>query len=144
MLVVKHLSNNARTPIRSTPGSIGYDLFAAEDKVVPAHGRTLVPTDLQIKIPPGCYGRIAPRSSLALISFVDVGAGVIDPDYRGNVGVVLFNFSNEKYYVSTGDRIAQLILEQALTPEVREIGRDEELDETERGWNGFGSTNARM
>ena len=70
----------------------------------------------EIALPPGCYGRIAPRSGLAIKKFIDVGAGVIDADYRGEVGVILFNFSDSDFMVNMGDRIAQLILEKNKTP----------------------------
>lgn len=66
-----------------------------------------------------------------------LGAGVIDPDYRGNVGVVLFNHSSKDFVVNVGDRIAQLILERVATPDVKEVT---ELDDTERASGGFGST----
>lgn len=68
---------------------------------------------------------------------INVGAGVIDPDYRGNLGIVLFNHGNEDYQIRAGDRIAQLILECIITPDVEELPS---LDETERGANGFGSS----
>lgn len=68
---------------------------------------------------------------------IDVGAGVVDYDYRGNVGVILFNLSENDFAVKTGDRVAQLILERISTPEVVEV---EDLEETERGAGGFGST----
>lgn len=70
---------------------IGFDLSSAYDVVVPAHGKAIVKTDLSIAIPPETYARIAPRSGLAVKNFIDTGAGVVDYDYRGNVGVVLFN-----------------------------------------------------
>jgi dUTP pyrophosphatase len=79
----------------------------------------------------------APRSGLALKNFIDVGAGVIDCDYRGAVGVLLFNFSDEPFKVRTGDRIAQLIIERISTPEVVIV---DELPSTGRGAGGFGST----
>ena len=94
-------------------------------------------TDLSIAIPLGTYARVAPRSGLAWKSFIDVGAGVVDYDYRGNVGAILFNHGDSDFVVKTGDRVAQLILEQIVTPEVIEC---EELEETERGAGGFGST----
>ena len=98
--------------VRSTVGAAGYDLAAAESAVVPAHSQCLVKTGLAIAIPPDCYGRVAPRSGLALKKFIDVGAGVIDSDYRGELGVVLFNFGKENVIVHMGDRIAQLIFEK--------------------------------
>lgn len=79
----------------------------------------------------------APRSGLAAKHSIDVGAGVVDHDYRGNVGVILFNFSDKDFQVSVGDRIAQLILERIMTPPVVEV---DELDATTRGAGGFGST----
>ena len=80
---------------------------------------------------------IAPRSGLAVKHFIDVGAGVVDFDYRGNVGVVLFNHSEEDFVVTKGDRVAQLILESISMASVEEVL---ELDDTTRGASGFGST----
>jgi dUTP pyrophosphatase len=80
---------------------------------------------------------IAPRSGLAWKHFIDVGAGVIDEDYRGNVGVILFNHADADFEVKRGDRIAQLVLERISTPEVIEV---ESLDDTVRAGGGFGST----
>jgi len=71
--------------------------FSAYDYTIPALGKVLAKTDIQIALPDGCYGRVAPRSGLAHKHFIDVGAGVIDQDYRGNVGVILFNFGSEKF-----------------------------------------------
>lgn len=79
----------------------------------------------------------APRSSLAWKHSIDVGAGVIDSDYRGNVGVILFNFSDEAFQINTKDRIAQLIIEKISTPEIQQV---DELPQTIRGEGGFGST----
>uniref|UniRef100_A0A2K6SRV1 Deoxyuridine 5'-triphosphate nucleotidohydrolase n=1 Tax=Saimiri boliviensis boliviensis TaxID=39432 RepID=A0A2K6SRV1_SAIBB len=67
----------------------GYDLYSAYDYTIPPMEKALVKTDIQIALPSGCYGRVAPRSGLAEKHFIDVGAGVIDEDYRGNVGVAL-------------------------------------------------------
>ena len=94
-------------------------------------------TGLSISFPAGLYARIAPRSGLALKKFIDVGVGVVDADYRGEVGVVLFNHGDQDFEVKMGDRIAQLILEKISTPEVEEVSR---LDSTVRGSGGFGST----
>ena len=75
---------------------------AVEAAVVPAHGKCLVKTGLEIALPPGCYGRIAPRSGLTIKKFIDVGAGVVDTDYRGEVGVILFNFSDSGFHCEYG------------------------------------------
>ena len=123
--------------LRGTSGSAGYDLAAAQSAVVPAHGKCLVKTGLSMALPPGCYGRIAPRSGLAWRKFIDVGAGVIDADYRGELGVILFNFGEEDFVINMGDKVAQLIFEKIKTPAIRETN---DLEDTERGDRGFGST----
>lgn len=137
MLQVKRLSPDATLPVRGSEFSAGLDLSSAEDCVVPARGKCVVRTDLAIAIPPYTYGRIAPRSGLAAKHFIDVGAGVIDSDYRGPVNVVLFNHGKKDFDIAKGDRIAQLILEKILLPVVVETNI---LDKTIRGTDGFGST----
>ncbi|KAJ4770938.1 Deoxyuridine 5'-triphosphate nucleotidohydrolase family [Rhynchospora pubera] len=137
LLKIKKLSPNAVVPSRASTLSAGYDLSSAVEAVVPARGKALVPTDLSISIPEGTYARIAPRSGLAWKHSIDVGAGVIDADYRGPVGVILFNHSDTDFAVKQGDRIAQMIIEQIMTPDVVEV---EDLDATVRGECGFGST----
>ena len=97
----------------------------------------MVKTGLAIAIPENTYARIAPRSGLAVKNFLDTGAGVVDYDYRGEVGVVLFNHAEVDYEVKVGDRIAQLILERISMADCVEA---EELFDTERGVGGFGST----
>ncbi|KAG2536186.1 deoxyuridine 5'-triphosphate nucleotidohydrolase [Panicum virgatum] len=137
LLKVKKLSDKAVLPSRGSALAAGYDLSSAAEMVVPARGKALVPTDLSIAIPEGTYARVAPRSGLALKHSIDVGAGVIDADYRGPVGVILFNHSDADFAVKPGDRIAQMIIEVIATPEVAEV---EDLDATVRGEGGFGST----
>ncbi len=136
-LYVKRLSSSATLPIRGSAGAAGYDLSSASDSVVPARGKALIPTDLSICVPSGTYGRIAPRSGLAWKNSIDVGAGVIDEDYRGPVGIILFNHSDLDFNIKKGDRIAQLILEKIQIAPVKEVA---DLDETKRGSDGFGST----
>ena len=92
VLKIVKLSDNAITPTRGSKLAAGYDLYSAYDYVIPSKGKQLCKTDIQIACPDGCYGRVAPRSGLTHKHFIDVGAGVIDQDYRGNVGVILFNF----------------------------------------------------
>lgn len=114
-----------------------FSLISAYDIVVPARGKAIVKTDIQIELPEGCYGRIAPRSGLAAKNFIDIGAGVIDEDYRGNIGVVMFNHADTDFKVAKGDRIAQLICERIFYPTLEEC---KELTDTTRGAGGFGST----
>jgi dUTP pyrophosphatase len=136
-LNVKLLSDFAIIPTRSSPLAAGYDLYSAYDTVIPARGRSVVKTDISISIPLNTYARIAPRSGLASKHFIGVGAGVVDGDYRGPVGVVLFNHSEEDFVIKSGHRIAQLILENITMVDIDVV---HEHDITSRGSGGFGST----
>ncbi|KAF9534955.1 dUTPase-like protein [Crepidotus variabilis] len=136
-LLVKRHSEKAKIPTRGSALAAGYDLYSAESKIIPAHGKALVDTQISIAVPVGTYGRVAPRSGLASKFMIDTGAGVIDADYRGIVFVLLFNLSDKDFQVQEGDRVAQLILERVYTPDVLEV---EDLEETIRGAGGFGST----
>ncbi|XP_071003094.1 deoxyuridine 5'-triphosphate nucleotidohydrolase-like isoform X1 [Oncorhynchus clarkii lewisi] len=137
VLKFSKLSEHATAPTRGSAKAAGYDLFSAYDYSIGPMDKAIVKTDIQIAVPSGCYGRVAPRSGLAAKHFIDVGAGVVDEDYRGNVGVVLFNFSKETFDVKKGDRVAQLVCERICYPDLQEL---KTLDETERGAGGFGST----
>uniref|UniRef100_A0A8C8GLK8 Deoxyuridine 5'-triphosphate nucleotidohydrolase n=2 Tax=Oncorhynchus tshawytscha TaxID=74940 RepID=A0A8C8GLK8_ONCTS len=137
VLKFSKLSEHATAPTRGSAKAAGYDLFSAYDYSIGPMDKAIVKTDIQIAVPSGCYGRVAPRSGLAAKHFIDVGAGVVDEDYRGNVGVVLFNFSKETFEVKKGDRVAQLVCERICYPDLQEL---KSLDETERGAGGFGST----
>merc|ERR1712224_1030037 len=133
-LQVKKLSEHAKIPVRGSAGAAGYDLYSAKDCVIPARGKGLVPTDISIAIPYGTYARIAPRSGLAWKNSIDTGG--VDYDYRGPVGVILFNHSDNDFVVNKGDRVAQMVLERIVTPEIEEVL---ELSDTTRGAGGFGS-----
>ena len=102
------LSEHTTAPTKGSARAAGYDLYSAYDCPVPPMETVLVKTDIQIALPSGCYGRVAPRSGLAAEPFIDVGAGVIDEYYRGNVGVVLFNFGKEKFEVKSLNCTAHL------------------------------------
>ena len=136
-LNVKKLVPEAKLPTKGSLHAAGYDLYASKGTKVDAKQKILVSTGISMEIPEGCYGRIAPRSGLAVKNFIDVGAGVIDSDYRGEVKVLLFNFSSDDFEVKEGDRIAQLIIEYVAPTNITEIT---ELNETSRGEGGFGST----
>lgn len=124
-------------PIRATNRSAGADLVCLEAFTLGPGERKLVPTGLIVEIPPGWYGRVAPRSGLAANHGVDVLAGVIDSDYRAEVRVLMINFGDAPVSFSAGARIAQLIIERAALCDY--VWADE-LSETERGDGGFGST----
>jgi dUTP pyrophosphatase len=136
---VKKLSTLAHLPQKGSPGSAGYDLHSAYDYKVPARGKEMVKTDLAISVPQGTYGRIAPRSGLAWKNSIDVGAGVIDRDYTGNVQIVLYNHSNDDFVIKAGNRVAQLILEK-IVDDAQLVEIKEDLDITLRNSGGFGST----
>lgn len=132
-------SDKARVPTKGSKLAAGYDIYASEAGIVPAHGQGMIKTDLTVIVPVGTYGRIAPRSGLAAKHGISTGAGVVDADYRGEIKIILFNHSDQDFDITQGDRIAQLVLEKILLTDVEEITL-EQLDETERGSGGFGST----
>jgi len=110
---VKKLSAKARVPTKGTARAAEHDLYANEGTDVPARGQAIVGTGIAIGLPHNTYGRIAPRSSLAVKDRLMTNAGVIDSDYRGEVKVVLANLGDEPYQVEKGDRIVQLIIEKS-------------------------------
>jgi dUTP pyrophosphatase len=150
------LKPQAILPTRSRVGDAGYDLFACESAIIPPLERRVIPIGIAIEIPEGYYGRIAPRSGLAVKKGIDVLAGVVDSGYRDEIGVVLINLnqiieskspsatayknlfgSSNSFSISKGDRIAQLIIEKYYDIEWEEKN---ELNISDRGQNGFGST----
>ena len=134
---IKKLSEQAKIPTQGSKHAAGYDLYAAEEVLVNTLGRKLVKTNISISIPEGYYGRIAPRSGLAYKNGIDVLAGVIDSDYRGELKVILINLSDQEQSIENGDRIAQLVFQQVekVALELAEV-----LADTERGEGGFGHT----
>lgn len=122
-------------PFYATPGAAGLDLVSPQPMALHPGARGLIRLGWRVEIELGWYGRIAPRSGLAWKDGIDVLAGVIDADYRGELGVILINFGQDIKYIQTGDRIAQMIIERcgcAL------VGRNR-LSDSERA-GGFGST----
>jgi len=134
---IKKLKESATIPTRATDTDAGYDLYADQQGLIPAGERAIVGTNIAIAIPPGYYGRVAPRSGLAVKKGIDVLAGVVDSGYRGEVGVVLQNLSKEDFLFKKGDRVAQLIIEQCFSVGWVEL---DELEESIRSDGGFGST----
>lgn len=137
-LPVKKLTPTATIPSRGSKEAAGLDLFLDQDSLVIHSGkRVLAPTGIAVAIPSGHYGRIAPRSGISFKQGVDVLAGVIDSDYRGELKVLLLNTDRMTHIFRRGDRIAQLILEKISIEEPVEV---QDLDDTARGAGGFGST----
>ncbi|MEQ8308104.1 MAG: dUTP diphosphatase [Hoeflea sp.] len=137
VLEVKRLTPTASLPTRGSEQAAGLDLYADESRPILAGRSQIISTGISVMIPEGHYGRVAPRSGLAAKHEIDVLAGVIDSDYRGEIKVILHNLGYKTFPVQRGERIAQLILEKISIPEVVEV---ENLDITERGDGGFGST----
>jgi len=134
---VSKLSLHAIIPTRGSEYSAGIDLYSPISGTLQPLQRLLVPLDISIRLPEQTFGHILPRSGLALKYGIHVGAGVIDEDYRGNVGVLLFNLSDKPFEFNKGDRIAQMVVKKY---EKVEIDKVEMLDETKRGNGGFGSS----
>ena len=145
---------NAKEPFRANPSDAGYDLFSTQYETLEPFQRKLISTGINIEIPEGFYGRVAPRSGLACKKGVDVMAGVIDSGYRGEIKVLLINFSFEGYNlkpnaleamfgsinkinIKPGDRIAQLIIEKCHSAEWKSVNS---LEKSKRGEKGFGSS----
>ena len=133
--VVVH--NPKHLPRRQSTCAAGFDLVTTKDVSVPARGSTIVDTGVALALPPGHYGRIAGRSSLAFKHDVTAFEGTIDEDYRGPVKVKLFNHSDETFEATALTRIAQLIVQPVVTPQWDMV---DVLADTERGDGGFGST----
>jgi dUTP pyrophosphatase len=137
IIKVKTLSENAKMPAYATPGSAGVDLCSAVSLTIDP-GK-LVKTNLSLEMPPNIEAQIRSRSGLAIKNgiFVLNAPGTIDSDYRGDVGVILANFSEEAFDVKIGDRIAQMVFAKVIKPDFSEAA---ELSTTERGAGGFGHT----
>lgn len=137
MIKIKLLNNNAKIPERAHQTDAGADLFSTEDVWIFANERKVVSTGVSLEIPEGYYGRVAPRSGLAVKKGIDVLAGVIDSSYRGEIKVVLLNTDKEDFEIKKGDKIAQLIIEKHYNFDFEVV---KNLESTDRGDKGFGSS----
>jgi dUTP pyrophosphatase len=143
LFVVKQ-NPDAVIPSRVSSGSVGYDLSSCSDITIPSRERRVVPTGLLVRVPDGYYGRVAPKSGLSVKKCIDIGAGVIDQDYDGLLGIVVINNSPAEIQIKKHDKIAQLVLEKCITPEVECVEKLPEYiprgaSSVSRGANGFGS-----
>lgn len=138
---VKRLAHGAGLPLPAyaTSGAAGMDVVSAEEVTIPPGARHAVATGLALAIPQGYEIQVRPRSGLALKHGVTVPntPGTIDSDYRGELKVILINHGTEPFAIARGDRVAQLVLAPVVQAAWEEV---EELDATERGEGGFGST----
>src|SRR5215210_4862405 len=141
-LEIRLLNADAVPPARTRRGDAGYDLRATERVSIPQEGRRLVGTGVAVALPEGVAGLVTPRSGLAIEHGLGVlnAPGLIDPNYRGEIKVILHNTSERRYTVEIGDRIAQLLLVPYWAPELAVV---EQLRSTDRGTGGFGSSGRR-
>lgn len=137
---VKKLNKDLPLPSYQTEGSSGLDLHASEDCLLVSGDFKMVPTGIALEIPFEYEGQVRPRSGLAAKSGIGVlnSPGTIDSDYRGEIKVILFNFSKEDFKIKKGDRIAQLIISRVERIDLVEVN---DLESTKREDGGFGSTN---
>jgi dUTP diphosphatase len=137
LLRFKRLDSRATLPSRGSASAAGLDIHAIEDLTIQPGERALARTGLAVAIPEGYYGRLAPRSGLATKNGLDVLAGVIDADYRGEIRCLLYNTGDEAIHLPAQSKVCQLIIEKIITPTA--VWADE-ISETDRGSGGFGST----
>lgn len=135
----KKLNDLATLPRYANPGDAGMDLTSVENTWIRPGERVLVRTGLAVLLPPNYEAQVRPRSGLALKNGITVlnAPGTIDSGYRGEIGVILYNTSTTPFEVQVGTRIAQLVVAPVTTVSVLEV---RELDDTERGTGGFGSS----
>jgi len=138
-LIVSKLSPLGIIPIRGSDYAAGIDLYSPISATIQPLERLLVPLDIAIELPKRTFGHILPRSGLALKNGIHIGAGVIDEDYRGNIGVLLFNLGDQPYTFSVGDRIAQLVIKKYENLDIVEKDSTD-LSKTIRDNGGFGSS----
>lgn len=145
MVKIKIVNRGSKQlPAYATPESAGMDLRANITEPIVLHPleRRIIPTGLYIALPPGYEAQVRPRSGLAFKHGITVlnSPGTIDSDYRGELGVLLVNLSNEDFTVEAGERIAQMVIARHEQGEFVEV---EELDDTERGAGGYGHTGVK-
>jgi deoxyuridine 5'-triphosphate nucleotidohydrolase len=133
----KLLNEVATKPTKAHRGDAGYDLYSSEDTVIVGRQRTTIKTGVSLDMSEGMAGLIWPRSGLSVKKGLDVLAGVVDSGYRGEIMVCLYNTSDEDVEINCGDRIAQIIFQEVPLVSLIE---SEELETSQRGSNGFGST----
>jgi dUTP pyrophosphatase len=134
---VKLLNPDAKMPTYAKSNDAAMDLCSSETTTIPSNQRKLISTGVSLAIPNGYYGRVAPRSGLSLKG-MDIGGGVVDAGYRGEVKIILINNSSTEFVVNKGDRVAQLIITKIMdNPVLKQV---DTLPESDRGSAGFGST----
>ena len=138
-LLIEKINEKAIIPFKAHEGDAGMDLFSVEEITIKPMERKLIHTGIRIGLPKNTEAQIRPRSGLALKHGITVlnTPGTIDEGYRGEIGIILINLSNEDFKVEVGMKVAQMVIKEVLTLEVEEVSN---LTETKRGEGGFGST----
>ncbi|MFW0862164.1 MAG: dUTP diphosphatase [Candidatus Komeilibacteria bacterium] len=134
---IKKLHPDTKLPSYANKGDAGMDVFSLEDKAIKPGERYLFKLGFAMEIPDGYVGLFWDKSGIASKHGIHTLAGVIDSIYRGEFGVVMLNTSDESYEFKKGDKLAQLLIQPIVSPELEEV---EELSDTNRGDGGFGST----
>ena len=138
-MLIKFQKNldDAIIPHYAHPGDAGMDIFSAEETIIKAGEIKSVRTGVKIELPEGFVALVWDKSGLALKNGIKTMAGVIDSGYRGEIGIVLANLSDQDYKIEKGQKIAQMLIQKVERMEIKEV---KELSETKRGADGFGST----
>lgn len=139
LVKVVKVHKDAKLPKKALPNDVGYDIFSDEELVIKAGERKIVGTGIKLALPQGVEGQIRPKSGLAISKGITVlnSPGTIDPNYRGEVKVILINLSNADVKIEKGQKIAQIVFSRFESPKIVEAKR---LGKTERNEKGFGST----
>ena len=135
MKIVK-LGNNIKTPVKSHLPDVGLDIFIPEDFAIESFETKTISLGLKVAIPEGYAGMLVPRSSIAEKGLI-IQTSIIDPDYTGEIHLIITNCSTMKYFINEGSRLCSLVVYQTLNARIEEV---DELSLTERGENGLGST----
>lgn len=136
---IKRLSEDGMMPTKANPNDACYDLYSTVNTIIQPNEIVIIPTDISIEMPYGFEGQIRPRSGLAAKHGITVlnAPGSIDKNFTGNVSIILINLGKETYEIKYGDRVAQIAFRKVDETELIEVN---ELEETDRGQNGFGSS----
>jgi dUTP pyrophosphatase len=136
-ILIKKINPEAKIPAFAIAGDAGIDLYSAEDKIIEPGERYACSTGIAMQIPRGYAGLVWDKSGIAAKFGLKTMAGVIDSGYRGELKIVLINLGKEEYKISKGDKIAQMLIQEINNPEIVEVS---DLDDSQRGEGGFGST----
>ena len=140
-LQIKQLSESATLPTRSHEHDSGLDLYASEDTLVTYTHASVIPTGVAVNIPPGYEGQIRPRSGKSSKTNLRVILGTVDATYNGELGVIADTLNKSEYLVKKGEKIAQLVVQKVELPQLDVVNQFG--SQSERGVNGFGSTDEK-